>query len=232
MTTDDLLNDFAIRSFRDIGDGDYIAARMACRAGLVTQFLWASQQAIEKYLKCALLLNRIDGRDVFHDLTKAVNRINSSGKVTLDLTTKTQEFIARLDESGRYRYFEISTVAFGAELVALDRAAWELRRFCTLAPEPRQIKLVNGSPAPLVKLVGGHLEKISDDRRDPARKPLLWQNSFFGRRPRKSVHLVPWFEAKNSPLSMHPEILDEVVRYIFFPKDLAAELRRRHNAKA
>src|SRR5258707_665913 len=34
------------------------------RAGLVTQFLWASQQTVEKYLKCILLLNRIRANDV------------------------------------------------------------------------------------------------------------------------------------------------------------------------
>jgi hypothetical protein len=43
-----LLNDFAIRSFRDVADGDYIVARMAHRATLVPQFLWSSLQAIEK----------------------------------------------------------------------------------------------------------------------------------------------------------------------------------------
>ena len=59
------LDDFAVRSFRDIGDGDYIAARMACRAQMVTQFLWSSQQAIEKYLKCILLLNRIKASKVW-----------------------------------------------------------------------------------------------------------------------------------------------------------------------
>src|SRR3954451_19148338 len=63
-----LLNDFAIRSFRDVGDGDYVSARVTYRAGLTMQYLWASQQAIEKYLKCILLLNRIPALDVKHDL--------------------------------------------------------------------------------------------------------------------------------------------------------------------
>ena len=40
------LNSWAFRSFRDIADGDYIAARMAYRAQLPAQFLWASQQAL------------------------------------------------------------------------------------------------------------------------------------------------------------------------------------------
>ena len=56
------VNDFAIRSFRDIADGDYIAARMAYRAMLPVQFLWSSQQALEKYLKCILFIRRITAR--------------------------------------------------------------------------------------------------------------------------------------------------------------------------
>ena len=44
LSAEVLLNDFALRSFRDIADGDYITARWACRAGLLPQYLWASQQ--------------------------------------------------------------------------------------------------------------------------------------------------------------------------------------------
>jgi hypothetical protein len=90
MTNDVLLNDFAIRSFRDIADADYIAARMTYRASLITQHLWASQQAIEKYLKCILLLNRICATDVKHDLGACLSKINSSGKLMLDLTQPTR----------------------------------------------------------------------------------------------------------------------------------------------
>jgi HEPN domain-containing protein len=54
-----LLKDFAFRSFFEIADGDYIAARTLYRAKLLPQFLSASQQALEKYLKYILLLNRI-----------------------------------------------------------------------------------------------------------------------------------------------------------------------------
>lgn len=53
------INDFASRSFRDMADRDYIAARLACRAELMPQCLWSAQQAIEKYLKYILLVNRI-----------------------------------------------------------------------------------------------------------------------------------------------------------------------------
>jgi hypothetical protein len=205
MKIDLLLNDFSIRCFRDIGDGDYIAARIACRAALVTQYVWASQQAIEKYLKCVLLLNRIPARDVQHDLGLALSKINRSGKLRIDLTKASQEFIDRLDRLGRFRYLEISNVAFGVDLINLDRVVWELRRYCTLTKFPDAI-LRHGFPAPLVRIPGGHLEKIIDDNDDAARAPLLWQNAFFGRKARKKVRLKRWFHAHNSPLYLHPEL--------------------------
>jgi len=47
MSIDDAaLNSFAIRSFRDVADFDYIAARMAYRARLIPQFHWSALQAI------------------------------------------------------------------------------------------------------------------------------------------------------------------------------------------
>jgi hypothetical protein len=55
------LNSWAIRSFRDVAGGDYIAARLAYRARLPVQFLWASQQTIEKYLKS--IVHLADTRD-------------------------------------------------------------------------------------------------------------------------------------------------------------------------
>src|ERR1051326_4645215 len=155
ITVDSLINDFALRCFRDVADGDYIASRMACRAALTTQYLWASQQAVEKYLKCILLLNRIPAKDVRHDLGKALGKIEKSGKMTLDLTKGTREFIERLSEYGPYRYFEVSNVGFGAEMVTLDRAVGELRRCCTLDVEPQEAKLRDGYPAPRVHIPGG-----------------------------------------------------------------------------
>jgi hypothetical protein len=91
MNLDALLDDFGIRCFRDQADGDYICARTASRARLVSQFLWASQQAVEKYLKCILLLNRIPGKRVRHNLHAAIEAIAASGKLQLELTPATKE---------------------------------------------------------------------------------------------------------------------------------------------
>lgn len=225
ITTDQLLNDFAIRSFRDIADGDYIAARMACRAEMVVQYLWASQQAVEKYLKCILLLHRIPAKKMRHHLGRGLYAINKSGKVTLDLTKGTQAFIDYLDQYGAFRYLEVSNHALGYDLVRLDRAVWELRRFCTLAPEPRQAALRDGFPVPNVRIPGGHLEKIVDSPKDRAREPLLWQNAFFGKRVRRTVKMKGWLKASNSPLYLNPHILDEVIKYVYLPNNLEAGYR-------
>ncbi len=46
---------------------------------------------LEKYVKCILLLNRIPGKNVRHDLRKGLDLINASSKMQLHLTPNTQE---------------------------------------------------------------------------------------------------------------------------------------------
>ena len=222
-----LLNDFAIRSFRHVGDGDYIAARMASRAQLVAQFLWSSQQALEKYLKCILLLRRIPANSGTHSLTDLLNKIDAPGAFAGALTRGTQSFIARLDQYGRFsRYLEVSNVGFGKELLTLDRAVWEIRRYCELdSTTNAALELRNGQRAPCVRLEGGFLEGILDDKTHPAREALLWQNGFFGNRKRRKVRIGSWFRATNSPLFLRPELLDEVSKYVHFPKSLKGAYR-------
>jgi len=218
--TEVLINDFAIRCFRDEGDEVYIAARMAFRAGLAANSLWGSQQTVEKYLKCILLLNRIPAKRVFHDLGKALNLISASDNISLDLSPRTMDFVRRVDELGSFRYLEVSRVAYGLDIVNLDRAAWELRRYCTLAEAPRLIILRQGITAPKYRLEGGYLEKVMDDTRDPAREPLLWNNAFFGKRQRRKISMKTWFKAANAPLYHNPQILSEILKYVHLPKDL------------
>jgi hypothetical protein len=219
MKLDVFLNDFAIRCFRDTADGDYIAARLSYQAGLTAQYLWSSQQAIEKYLKCILLLSRIKAADVKHNLDAALNRVEANG-IALNLTPASKEFISHVDSCAQCRYLEISWFSFGREIVALDRAVWELRRFCTLDEEPRRVWLRDGSPAPKIRIAGGQLEKILDNPQHPARAPLLWQNGFFGRRTRRRVRTWSGFSFANSPLFLNPHFVDEVAKYVYLPSSL------------
>lgn len=231
-----LLNDFAIRSFRDTADGDYIAARMAFRAALYQQFFWSSQQTVEKYIKCILLLNRIPAQKMRHNLLYGLDKIDKEGKFKLRLSPSSREFIEHLSMYGSHRYFETSYYSLGREIVTLDRTVWELRRYCTvldycleksdgqrkemLEIELRRIEQSeNDSPQRFV-LMGGFLEKVIKSKEHQARKSLLWKNLFFGTSRRKSVRIGGGFYSANAPLFLHPEILDEVLKYILIPQNI------------
>jgi hypothetical protein len=212
------LNSWAIGSFRDIADGDYIAARLACRAQLAQQFLWASQQAIEKYLKCGLFIRRIPARDVKHNLAPALKRLTDAG-VGFTLTERSQAFIERVDGMGQFRYMEVSQWVDWHWIARLDQVVWELRRFSTLDPAATKATLVDGKVAPRVRIVGGRLERILAKRDNPAREPLLWQNGYFGR-GRRTILVRGGMTAVNSPLLHTTALLDEIVKYAYIPKDV------------
>ncbi len=224
------LNDFAIRSFRNTADADYIAARMAYRAQLPVQFLWACQQTLEKYLKFILFLERIKAPKIGHDLAPALAAIESSG-LRLELTPGTKKFIEKIDQVGRYRYMEVSIFVEWPRIIALDRAVWELRRFCTSAPHPRTLKLVDGQRAPSYAVDQAFLEEVLKDTKNPARAHLIWHNAFVGRK-RTKVTIYGTFIAKNSPLFNYPELLDTLIQYVHIPKDIARDYRELQKERA
>lgn len=237
---DALLNDFAIRSFREIGDGDYIAARFSSRALLVPQFLWQSLQALEKYLKCILVLNRIRAARS-HSLAELFDAFERSGRFDVRLTPETRKFLEYLDTYGRFRYYETPYYTIGDELFRLDKAVWEIRRYARVLDY--KIKVQSGQEIPLLPLelqsneraesrppqefsiIGGHLEKVLAKRDHPSRPALIWHNMYFGTSRRKKVRHRRISSSGNSPLSLHPEILDEVLKYVFLPKDVIAAYR-------
>ena len=75
------------------------------------------------------------------------------------------------------------------------------------------------------QIMGGRLESIIAKTDHPSREPLLWQNTFFGCKPRKTVKVSECMEAGNSPLYLHPEILNEVLKYVFLSKDVIRAYR-------
>ena len=153
---------------------------MACRAQLSQQFLWASQQAIEKYLKCALFVRGYRPRTSRHNLAPALKMLTDAG-VGFALSARSQTFINRVDQMGQFRYMEVSQWVDWHWIVPLDQIVWELRRFTTLDPVATKATLVEGKWAPRVKIIGGYLERILAERDNQAREPLLWHNGYFGR---------------------------------------------------
>lgn len=193
---DRLLNDFATRSFRDLADQDYVAARMAYRARLVPQFLWSSQQAVEKYLKCILLLHRVAAPRVGHDLEEALEAAKAL-PFQLALHADTLAAITHLNTYGRYiRYLEAPYYVTGHALPGLDATIWDIRRYCQVlhhtsqTTDPIEVRMfeaslrqVTGSSRtqPARVALGGLLEKMLEDSRHPTRKHLIWQNPLLSR---------------------------------------------------
>ena len=235
-----IINDFATQSFRNQADRDYIAARLACRHELIPQFLWASQQAIEKYLKAILLYNRIVAKTVGHDLLAAL-RLTSGLTFRIDLSERTREFIDHLATYGEYRYIDVPYWVDGHLLVDLDLAVWELRRYCQvldvfgkalpaaenrlLAKAQADVKKSDDEPRHKFRIHGGFLEKILEAPGHPCRDALVWQNASYGVRSRRTVRVARHTQAENPILVHFPEVLDELLKYIFMPKKVADQFR-------
>ncbi len=234
-----LLNDFAIRSFRDMGDNDYIAARLSFRAALIPQFEWQSLQAIEKYLKCILVLNRIKAQRT-HELLALLHEVETKLSFPIRMSNQARNFITLLDARARFRYFEASYQSFGNEVFLLDKTIWELRRYARvldydvtlhdgskinlLANELRKNEHYEKAPC-LFCITGGVLEKIVAKQNHPSRVALVWKNRYFGKKNRAVIKYIKYSSGANAPLSLHPEILDEVLKYVFLPKDVVAAYR-------
>ena len=236
---DAYLNDFAFRSFRDTADLDYISARLAYRHQLWPQFLWSSQQAVEKYLKCILLINRVPAKNLGHSLERAVHLLQ---KIPFEVRLQegSKKFIEYLDTYGRFRYFETPYDVTSVALPKLDRLVWELRRYCIvidytveaegkstsrLSIELQTIENAEKKPGQQFK-VAGKLGEIINSRNHPARQALIWSNLYFGKRNKKKISVSGNFHASNSPLSMRPWMIDAVLKYVYFPKDVAEAYRK------
>lgn len=214
------VNMFAIRCFRDTGDGDYIAARLAMKAKLHAQYLWAAEQAVEKYLKCILMLNREDTRDLRHDLERALARVRESLEIELALTDGERGAFDSLVRWNADRYLIHSYVIEEQELGGLDLLVWRLRQYCEpldvdhYADKPsRDLLRANlesvaarsiGVPK-LGYVEGGQLERILADRKNPARQGLVWRNLRFSTAHRKRVPMSAGWRTVNSPLYLAKE---------------------------
>lgn len=124
------VNRFGIRCFRDTGDADYIAARLAMKARLAGPFLWSAEQAVEKYLKCILFLNRKPTDDLSHDLDRALKRINETLPFRIVLNKHEAEVFNHLVAWDADRYLIGSLILRDNELLKLDDLVWKLRQYC------------------------------------------------------------------------------------------------------
>jgi len=239
---DALLNSFAIRSFRETADKDYITARMAYKARLIQPYLWSALHCLEKYVKGICLLNRVKAQKG-HSVLKGIKIMEEAAKFPIQLSEHTRSFIERLEDNGaEFRYYETSYQTHAFDILRLDCAVWEIRRYCQ--PIDYEITLQDGSKKNMLEtklsqiknalkdkdkgtcISNGTLEEIISNKNHPARSHLIWQNLYFGPSSRKSVKIRRYTESGNTPFFLNPEIIDELEKYVFIPKHIAEGVRQ------
>jgi hypothetical protein len=232
------INDFAIRCFRETGDADYITARLAMRSMLSANFLWSAQHAVEKYLKCILMLNRKNTKDLSHNIGKALLRINTELPFVITLSKPEQKIFDHLDswggeQGGRYMIFSFEV--FEMELIYLDFLVWKLRQYCVpldlvhYADTPSEDILLGNvarieagfsGPPKAGYIQHAFLEKVLANRSHPARPALIWRNTRYCGKVRSPLIDPNNFQAVNSPLFLSPELADKVAVYMKIPFDV------------
>jgi hypothetical protein len=230
------VNSFALRAFRDTADKDYIHARMAYRADLFPQFHWSSLHALEKYAKCIAMLIRIpkQSEPIKHEVTRPLELI--SKHINIGLSDQTKSFIERLEKFGaRFRYLETSWFINDIELAMLDRAVWELRRYCNAdiyvysenefisvnLENHEKIKLIDKPTIKNTFITNGFIEKTLENKQSRTRPDLVWCNLYYSSSKRKSVSMKSNIMFENSPFYLYPEIIDEVSKYTQIPKEIS-----------
>jgi len=159
----------------------------------------------------------------------------------IELSPRSRTFIGHLASYGEFRYIDIPYHIDGHLLVDLDLAVWEVRRYCQVLDvfgkrlPPQEQELMDKALADLIasdsvpryrfRLHGGLLEKILSTKNHPSRSALIWQNAIFGSRRKKTVSVRWHLHAQNPHLYLYPEMLEELLKYVFIPDKLAAAYR-------
>lgn len=221
-----ILNDIAKRSFRDVADDDYVTARLCYINRLYPQYIWHSQQCIEKYLKAILLFHKQSAKKLGHNLQKSHERIlNSLSPLGFNLTDDVVNYLKHLDTWGENRYFEKPHfISPNNNIDKLDRAVWEIRRFCRYFDKNFQgykleLEAIQNatSDKKLPLSVNGKLDKIIKSENHLHHDILTTCNKYFSD---FDEDIPTPLHAINPTQTLHAEYFEELNKYIHFPEDV------------
>lgn len=185
-----------------MADQDYILARVSYKLNLPTNFNWCSLQAIEKYLKCILLLHRIEAKNISHDLEEALEKIKSikicGSSSPIEFQDSSVGFIKEINNRGQSRYLGKSTYAIPSDITKLDNCIFDVRRFAIKIIDDTYLEKIRDSKLTLFSdfcLDSGFLEAVISGNQ-PAKDDLIFNNSNYG-----NSGLNRGFSAQNMPAS-------------------------------
>lgn len=222
------LNSYA-STLRTQADMEYLLARLAYRSQILSQFRWCSLHALEKYLKSIVVLSRVKSANkLSHKLEGLLVAINTSNSLKINLSQKTSNFLSYLDASSASdRYAEFSWVLTDFSVIDLDRAVWEIRRFCNselYEYHNDEATFIFNSSELFLSLTqrsrentiikNGYLENIIYGKNCFARAGLTWSNFYYSLRRRKSVKFSPIIQIKNSIPDLYPSLNSELSKYL------------------
>jgi hypothetical protein len=235
------IDDFIDRSFRDVADADYLAARVCWRRELHRQFWWMALQAVEKYLKGILLFSRTPIHDLGHDLVGAFESFERLDSVAWKPEASITDFIKLLNAQGPNRYFEWNLQRKGDELLLLDECIWKLRIRCVAMASNAKVgnELIWTSEKHFEKIVKyrttqnpsdiwipfGLIEKILSSKSD-LRKDLTWKNFYFGRNRKKRILWKKQYHFSSPTHAIHPHIFPELDKLVKFSKGTREYFRK------
>jgi HEPN domain-containing protein len=225
-----------LNELRDVADQDYVLARVAFKYGLDDQFLWLSQQAVEKYVKTLLIFHGHSALGFGHGLKKPLAVLATISEVPFGFPKTVSDFAAYLDAYAN-RYAETLRPVSTDRLVELDTVTWFLRRFCGnlrgnaerrlhVTADAVRAEIARRADVKFLRrpdsfwLTGGYLDQVRRNRRSAERKYLVWNNLCFSRRRRTAVTSYRR-GAKNSWLRIYPAIPAELKDRLHFTKRLS-----------
>lgn len=230
--------DLATRSFRNIADQDYIAARACYRLGLTVQFLFLSQQAIEKYFKAILLYNLRSSKGLYHSISAAKKRVKEIENLKFELPEESLQFLDHIDCQGVNRYLEKVHYTIPDGLPLLDKTVWNMRLYCHVINYDHSITSENMLESELAsigdwrksdrpymyRLHGGYLEKVLSDKKNPQREQLVWKNPYYGDRSKGRFTMRIILNSVNPTHVLHPECYDVFSSLVHFPDNIKREM--------
>jgi HEPN domain-containing protein len=231
-----VLNDIAKRSFRDVADNDYITARLCYQNQLFVQYIWQSQQCLEKYLKAILLFNKVPTKKLGHNLKKAADKIAEEvTDINFKLSEQTYKYLENMTIWGVNRYLEKGHfISPMNSIQSLDKAVWELRHYCRYFDRnfdgfSLEIHAISEAiPNEMhPRIYNGLLEKIIDNDKHFHHEILMWVNKYFG--GFEGELNIP-LNAINPTQILHPEYFEQLKEYIQFPKDVIQAFKEQNES--
>lgn len=202
-------------------DMDYISARLNYRLGFTPTFLWSSQQAVEKYLKAAILTNGGSLR-LTHDTSglweEFLHRVLAHRGMPINFPKWLPKYIHHLSVDGTDRYGSNEVFQLMYELFELDEAVWTIRRYCIdhtsfpvdgkteaelsrihLETIQQYFSLDRKAMLPQPFINGGVIEQVlRDDVRSRRRQALSYANWYFSDRKRFRGNLTVFSASRSA----------------------------------